>query len=846
MQLKTNMRRQLEHGTKIRSGIAAIALMAVWALGCKPNQTAQEAPEPITNVVGEDSSEIKPVDGPSASALIDRVHEVYQSANSYQDKAVLYLSYRLHGEFMQEPKPWSVTWDSQRRMSADIFNSRIRANGETFTCYVYDLETGNLDNQQLLIPYDQQLPVRQLYRDSIARHFVGGYSELPLDETDVVSLPKLIPPQLSLLTQRIKNPWLDNPTKLARLADTNVDGIDCFVVRSLALGMTSDIWIEKTTHKLIQMSLPLKLLAGEVVTSPEVTDVVLLAKFHEAQFDQVSDPDVFAVKLRSQSTPVRKFVALPESFPSELIGEVAPEFQVLLPNGKAKTRVYFDGKVTAFLWLAGRSSFESIDALQEIANRFDPAKFHLAAIYADSELKQPGSESVQPSDELAGHLRDKSLNFYYDRRLEASSTLKVSTIPSIFVMDEDSRIQFSRSLADKGWRNDLEAVLKRVARGDDVASEMKLEYQRFLDSYHQQLATVSAVDIASLLQPKAADLTQDTSANRVGRAQLRPVKLWQNRQFKRPGNIVALSRRGDGVESGEAYVAFDGWQTVVTLDRQGQTIARHNLGLAEGKAASVVRVGSLGDEAIYAIFSVRGSQVHLFDSSWKPLRVYTSNQNSGNQGSVLVLDCQLTDLNGDGDSELVVATEKGIHLVDPETLETQTLNELTCDSVSQFDGDLVVASNKKVGRLKIGLSNVDETELDFKRVVALDGGQLCGIGVSRTGNWTSVGFSGDLSRNWALAIGPQFFENEIQPVAATKTENGRIVWAIADNEDVIHLVSGNGRWLGDFQSESRLTGLTLANYNGKPLLLVVNEEGIECWDLNVGQSPMIPASAIQK
>ena len=254
----------------------------------------------------------------------------------------------------------------------------------------------------------------------------------------------------------------------------------------------------------------------------------------------------------------------------------------------------------------------------------------------------------------------------------------------------------------------------------------------------------------------------------------------------------------------------------------------------------MLRVGlDANKKPVYLVFSALAEKLFLFDQAWQPAGSYP--KNSDHEG---IRDCQLTDLNKDGISELVVAFEgtEGIHLVDLQTLAGEKISGLKATSLAQHGDDVVVTSESKLGMLRTGLTNVEETELSFRRVATMGRGLMCGMGITDQGRWNAVGFDGDLKRIWTLSIGSQFFETELEPVSVVHASDGEFIWAIADTQDAIHLVSGGGKWLGDFQSESQLAGVALANQNGKICLMVSNQTGIECWDLNVQSSPMRPAS----
>ena len=138
--------------------------------------------------------------------------------------------------------------------------------------------------------------------------------------------------------------------------------------------------------------------------------------------------------------------------------------------------------------------------------------------------------------------------------------------------------------------------------------------------------------------------------------------------------------------------------------------------------------------------------------------------------------------------------------------------------------------------------------MEFRRVGASGNKQLCGLGVTATGNWNAVGFDPDLKRVWTLSVGSQFFETQLDPIAQTPImlANGKeqMLWAIADNDNLIHLVSGSGKWLGDFQSESQLTGLSLTTTNGNTFLTICNETGVESLNLNLESASPNPANSV--
>jgi len=208
--------------------LAACVCIALLALnqGCHKSHDATQNDATGQGTAQRAGTQVTPQYGPSGETIVRDLVARYEAASSYSDQAVLYLTYLIHGQRIQEPQPWSTSFVRRSslestggvsRLGAKLFNGQVVCDRNLLSCYVYDIETENLSNQHLLIPYENQLPISQLYRDSIARHFLGGYSELPLDETDSVATPKLIPAPISLLTNQVRNGWLQNPTQVQRL-----------------------------------------------------------------------------------------------------------------------------------------------------------------------------------------------------------------------------------------------------------------------------------------------------------------------------------------------------------------------------------------------------------------------------------------------------------------------------------------------------------------------------------------------------------------------------------------------------------------------------------------------------
>ena len=137
--------------------------------------------------------------GPSARKILDSTIAAYRNAPAYSDQGKLQISWKAANRpaFVEE-YPWSLAWNRDGRLQSNIFDSKVRSNGRMLSCFVSEIRTENLKNQQLFLK-GQQL-IGQLYQDKIAAYYLNGGERIPVNETIVPNSTLLAPPTLSLLT----------------------------------------------------------------------------------------------------------------------------------------------------------------------------------------------------------------------------------------------------------------------------------------------------------------------------------------------------------------------------------------------------------------------------------------------------------------------------------------------------------------------------------------------------------------------------------------------------------------------------------------------------------------------
>ena len=813
--------------------ISLMLIVTCFCLGCEPNKKKPSAGSGQGPSAGGSPTAAQYKPNVNASQILAATVQRYREAKTYQDRAVLYLSYVLNGRPVDEPKRWSTKYSSAGMLATEMFNTKIHGDGKILGCEIFDIETANLDNQTLVIPYGDsfgrglsasgeknQIPLNVLFRDPIARNFVAGFSEIPLEPRYEAAGPWLVPPPMSLLTQQITNPWLEAPEKTERFTDQKIDSKNCYVVRCAARGLSVDIWIDQKEMAIVQMSLPHKLLDDGLIVSTAVTDVVLVAKFHEATFDTpLADTD-FKFAPRPSAVLVRKLVSLPEAMPSEMIGQTAPRFRLLTPEGKPRERRFFDGKTTVLVWLSGLRSIQTATKLKQVFKNVGDRDFEYGIVFSDTDTQNPGSGQPIPSAAITDLSRHLAVPAYYDRQHSVSSQMKIKSVPAAVLIDGDGRIQFVTTLAGNDWGVELAAAIKRVAAGDEVGQEMRTAYGRYLDTYHQQLAAVSAQGLVE--SPRKNRNNSTGVGSQAGHLKIRPKKRWEFRDLKQPGNIVGIPTANRA-----RFAIFDGQQTLAMLDDSGKLLGRQKLELNNNEPVTTVRAITTQGETWLAVFSALGQRVHLLDQQLKQQAVIPTQAGQAER----IVDVQFYAQPNQPPQLLVAWQDGGVEAYDLKSSDSKIVSKVSCESLGAVGSVLAGVANGRAQTMA-GDEHTSQDGIQFVRLSASDS-QLLGVGQTTHGKWSAIGLDEKMSQVWAIETGPQLHENFVSPIANAKLASGQTIWAIADSNRMVHLVSGAGQWLGEFEAEGEVSGLCLQLVGGKMLIAISTTAGVECWDLGL-------------
>lgn len=772
-------------------------------------------------------------DGKSAEAIFEAMLATYERASNYRDNGKIQLSYRNDGLLMTEEEPFSTQWNSSRKQyKGKLFRSELVCDGEKLSCFVFDVDTENFGNQQLVVPVNQSVPVTRLYADAIARKFVTGVEDFPLLEREDDSRGgqgELIPPPLALLAGQVSSPWLSRGAGFRRLPDRKLAATDCYVISSGG-DSSATLWIDKSNTLLRKIEFPTSLLKPEILQAKAITDVELTAVFENAVVDSAAEP--YTIPVYKNARPVSRFVELPQSLASDFIGQSIRGVKFLDRNGERIVEDDFRGKLSTVVWLGDERWVSLVDTLAQFQKAL-PERFEFFAVYASNLLESDVHDVPRPVESLK-RKETAGVPFLFDAGV-AMEQLHLKSFPTLLVIDEKSKVQFVQDVSDPEWATNLTAVLKRLDRGDDIAAEMIGQYQKHLQEYD---AAIRQFD-ASRWIPASANGAVAVKSGKELRESLRdrtvrltPNRKWRQTDFVQPGNVFAFGDETGRGKQDAAFAVLDGYQTIKLLSNQGVIVNEKVLNIPEDQALTSIRKSD-ARTASFALFGKLGAQVHFFDSDWRRLGSFP---NVGD-GDGNIQDCQPIESGGSGLGEaayLIAMSERGgVFKFDMNTGKAKRVSDRSVTSFT-IDRDQVASiSDGLVVDLAGSGQASGGAKGEYLRILSAGvSGKF--LATRRTGpaSWSAVGLNSNFQEQWSVDLKSQLSDNAVEPLAFARAANGDLFWAVVDDRRTVCLISDRGTWLGDFQSKTDIRGVALASEGDRIDLIVASEEDVVCWALN--------------
>lgn len=771
-----------------------------------------------------------PPQGPTADQIFDAMRAAYANAKSYSDDGKIRLDYRKQGLPKREVMNFSTAWNRWGGLfRSELFESKVVGDGKLLTCYIFDVDTKNFGRQQLVIPYESSAagsnadggtPLEQLLADDIARSFVGGSQDFPIENPRRGSSEILLPPAMSMFSNAINSSWLDSAASKIRLEDEKVGSLDCYCIQTEGRN-NAKLYVDKGNGLVRQIEYPPQLLDRRLLNSPDVEDVRLYATFENAAIDREASAELFEVTTQPGATTVRQFVELAQTLPSDYLGKTIDDIEFLDRNGRPYGVQNLRGNITTIAWIGDEVWVPLVDQISQL-KRGGFSNFEFSVAYPSSMLSPASTTAEVPRPVESLRIKERSgVSLLLDSG-SASDRLQLNEFPALLVFDQNAKVQFVRSMKDDRWGDELKVVLERLANGEDVATEMLNQYLQHLDDYDVSLRQVSAdhLLLSNASARSAVGSSPRSKPIRDTKVKLTPNKKWSQDLFASPGNILVLP---PGLFGASKFAIFDGFQTLNFLDDRGQVLKREKLDMPLDQGVSLIRLGQ-GTDPLLAVFERRGSQVHFFDRSLQRVSSFPklTEQHEG------VLDCLPVD---DGGFLLAFGGQHGVYQFDPLTGEAELYTDavathavqLASRAIGLVDGEVV---DLKSGTVLVGNAGGQTVTL------GLAGQRLVSTVRKSADQWEAVSYETDFKPRWSVPLTSQLFDNHVESISGVETASGDRYWSFVDSGDAVCLISDRGTWLGDFKAESTIQGVALSVNGDEVDLIVSTSDKVVCWALN--------------
>jgi len=770
----------------------------------------------------------------SGAEIWSNLKQHYANLDYYSDRTSLFIRYRLDEQLMEEHYPQFVAFTRPGKIAASVFNARIKSDGHQLSCFIYDFPSHNIDQQRLLLSASTGLPFDRLLSDSIAQHFIGGQSELPV-RTLPEQLNALFPPTVKLLTDQVTQPWLESK-QIRRLDDLEFNASPCFYIAIEHRGCEYRLAISQSSGMLEFVEYPNALLVPELQQAAEVTDLKLLTRFEQAS-TQPLPANHFNIEIDPQSKLVERFVAVPEKFPCETIGQpLTSSFPN--PRGGESPSSQWHGKTTSLFWMNEAAINKHKSKLIEFKRQLDPRLHHAALILV-------GDPS---GNQLTNELNSAGFQVLLDRTFKVGKQIELRTTPAALVVNPDGIAHYCLGLdAESDWQVKLLAAVARVHNGENLAREMRQSYQGLLDQYTQRLAEASV----------------DAQQTRPHQPYFEFALAWQSDALKMPGNLLWHP------QSPDALWALDGFQTVARLDLQGQPQEQRRLTTATGQAISVWRVlpvDAPSQQPTIIGFTPLETRIHLFNHRFDTL-------------DRLNTDFSIGDVQWLSRKRLAVASadKPRLHILDSQGLKRDSIttpdlvtsmapianapNALRSAAATNPNRQLpdVMASLQDGSLVRINLQDKTVREITGFDQVAVTlaaspavfqhqlnptrnniqtgraghrapQADLVVLTCDAGGRWQAVGMANDNTTVWQIPAPPQNHDSPIQPLTPCWDRRGQtLFWAIAGSNSEICLISRDGRIADRMQAEFPIRGLQLVQTPDQLLLVASGDNQLHAW-----------------
>jgi hypothetical protein len=469
---------------KINFWLLLYTLFAMCCVGCTESLPTASSSDPTTKP--ESSNQAKGFEilkqqrqwesgdvAAKSRQLWSEVQQAYSEMERYSDQAQVQLRYELFGNVMLEAMPVSVSYDrASGDWQAHQFRAHLSGDRQNIAISIKEPATNNLDRQVKLVAAENGI-LQLAVNDPVAQIYLSGATDIPLSEKASTGLV-LLAPQLEWLAS--EGP---SSTDCSYRGWTVYNDHVCVKILRKTRGYETEYWIDPDQKQIRRMVLANSLLHAELAETPEVQGLQIQIDFSEIQVGENARRPSGLKELPSDRT-VRRFVKIPEAFPSPWIGRRSPEL-TLRTHEHTSLRLPESQRATIAVFM---SPLEANAAWWQVLERLageNQASSANVVLVLDGIATQPTTTNV--AHRPVGTVNPQLVSL----GAEAWQTLGLNQGRWLVIWDATGIVQYVGVAEIDHLADTTVKVLQRLQKGEAIGEEMIREYQAFYSEYIAQL-----------------------------------------------------------------------------------------------------------------------------------------------------------------------------------------------------------------------------------------------------------------------------------------------------------------------------------------------------------------------
>ncbi len=779
---------------------------------------------------GPDSPSSTPDPSLTARGVLEDMVAAYKSATSYADQGFTRVEAPGNGKPQEMKGNCLVAMSRPNKIRLQVDSGILICDGRQVWA-----STGYLRGQVMQIPAPEAVTTQTVLPNSV---FARAIAEMPTNTFSWLPIQVVL-----LLADDPLKTLLYQSHEITLLSDAPIDGRPCHRVQTVSPQGRGVFWIDGQTHVLRRFEFP-----TEQYQQPGLT---VVGEYQNAQLNSEIDPRAFVFDAPVGTRFVEEFMVSGQ----ESLGKPVEELELSDLEDKPLAADFLSGKVGVLnVWAT--SSAPCREALLATAKAYakykDNPKVAFMAVSID--------EATVASDTLLEVLADwgAELPVFRDRKKSTIQRFGIPAIPSTIIVGPKGLVQENcQSLSPDEYSARIDALLA----GQDLYTGTLESYlqgnREFLrirdkcidaDLYVLDERIINAIEILPRTEPKSLKISKLWSCAELSGQNIAPGNVLVIEEGAGPPRILALK-----TEFGPRITS-----SVVQIGIDGKVLATHHLETDPKEPVMYLRtaVGAEG-RRYYAASAVGLGHVYLFDEEFKVLLRYpddaTSTQHPG------IGDVRLADLDGDKEPEIAVgyydvvglqcvslkgeriwAERSLMHVLRIATTEpdAQGQRKVLCTNIQPDKGNLVVVDGKGKRQGEIA---VPGRRLIWVSAADLDGDgqqEMCCLAQSTMGDLTAVGINLAGEELWSYPMPKGIHNQQIESVTWGRLlPQGPGHWILASPDGRLHILSSEGKLLDSFAYGKELSGLAVAAWDGKRVLLVDTPEGLDAWQVEPLPAP---------